>query len=134
MNMTKSTKTQKWILGILLSLLVLVVGAVVISQQQAEHENKVLEVKNKADEYDNKLKDRLKDANVRYAELVIGSIGASTLKLCYAYGYPENRGSLSRRRLAECDKIIAEMAKADARFKAEEAKKDAAYDKAHPVK
>jgi hypothetical protein len=41
---------------------------------------------------------------------------------------------MSRRERAECQAVIDAVQKGQARFDAEKRKKDAAYDKAHPVK
>jgi hypothetical protein len=89
--------------------------------------------------------DGLHEANVRGVRTFEGDHEASLLKICYMEGYDsvqDDNGNfhtdltqtpgLSRRRAAECDRIIGIYEKAMARFDAEEKAKDAAYDRAHP--
>jgi hypothetical protein len=58
-------------------------------------------------------------------------------KICLLAGYPHNEGTynrLSRREAAGCDATLAKMDKIDRKNAADKARKDAAYDKTHPVK
>ncbi len=86
--------------------------------------------------YQSEMQDIEQRGNIRMVELSLGDIAASQIKICYNAGYPHNRGTyngLSRREVAECDAILKQVSKLEAQVAAEKAKKDAAYDKAHPV-
>lgn len=87
--------------------------------------------------------------NVKWARLTIGEVAALRLEACYAGGFPTDGkttympdgdkledypSSMSRRERAECQAVIDAVHKGQAKFDARERKKDAAYDKAHPVK
>lgn len=82
--------------------------------------------------------EHIKDLQVHLVELYIGPTAADSVKICYGAGYPVNehpeQNGLSRRKVAECDSILNRVWKSEIRDAAEEAKKDAAYDKKHPVK
>jgi len=87
------------------------------------------------------LEDRVNQSEVDLVRTVIGPTAAATLNACFSAGYelkphPPGQavGRLSRRRTAECDAIINRVAKAQRASDREEARKDAEYDKAHPVK
>jgi len=123
----------KWVLGILLAIILLIAGAMVIMHQVEKNELEVAEVGLKLAIADQEHENRVHALNVRYAELTEGPIAASKLDACYAGGYPKNH-SLSRRQVAECDSILKNLDQNAARDKAKEKRKDAAYDKAHPVK
>jgi hypothetical protein len=86
---------------------------------------------------------------VKSARLTIGEVAALRLEACYMGGFPtegkttympdgdtleDYPKSMSRRERAECQAVIDAVHKNMARFEAEERKKDAAYDRAHPVK
>lgn len=98
---------------------------------------------------------RLHDLDVEYARTTLGPQTAKQLELCFDQGFSpaapnpgtsagtltvtgssQGTGSstLSRREAANCNAIIARINKRKAQDEAEEAKKDAEYDKAHPVK
>lgn len=81
--------------------------------------------------------DRLEASVVQLIESVIGEIAKAKVKVCFAAGYPGNphpeQNGLSRREVAECDGILEKLDKHDARLAAEKARKDADYDKSHPV-
>lgn len=69
------------------------------------------------------------DMDTEIVELQQGRVAALTLDLCHTDHKP-----LSNRRRAECDKIVAEGRRIEARRAAEEKGKDDAYDKAHKAR
>jgi uncharacterized small protein (DUF1192 family) len=91
------------------------------------------------------LNERKHAAILKGMRIVEGDAATSHLELCYSDGYDSVQDDnhnfhtdlsqtlqLSRRRVAECDRIIQVYQKEAARTKSEEKAKDAAYDKAHP--
>jgi len=110
-----------------------VVGVMVIIHQIEENELKHAEVRLELAIADQEHENQVHALKVRYAELTIGPVAASELEVCYAGGYPKNP-SLSRREVAKCDSILKNLDQIAARDRAKEKRKDAAYDKAHPVK
>ena len=132
--------------GWVVSLLVLgVVSLIVVAvcPQQASEEGKVqlTEAQAHANELMQEQIVRGQKLDVAYARLVIGPIAASTLDLCYMKGYsglahpPDQAvGPLSRRETAECAQIVRRLEKERKRHDEEEARKDAEYESAPPVK
>jgi hypothetical protein len=111
----------KWLLGSLAGLIVLVVGGSVISNMIEESALKDQQAHTEFVEQSTKLNDKLKAAKVRAVELRIGPVAAKTLNACYGYGYPESPNlvekGLSSSRIAECDGILKNLDKDEARSK-----------------
>ena len=142
--MTKSSTTQKWVLGIIVGLIVLVVGAIVISNQVDESNLKDAEAKADAAEEARRWDNRMKESKVDLVRTTQGDVAASTLEACYASGYPTGGvtngldtyppAGMSRRRVAECDRILQRQHQLEAQSDAEEKRKDAGYDRTHPIR
>ena len=79
------------------------------------------------------------------ARVIEGDLAATRLELCYSDGYDsvqddnhnfrtdlKQTPQLSRRRVAECDRIVRIYEKEIQRTEARKKAKDAAYDKVHP--
>lgn len=66
------------------------------------------------------------DLDTELVEAEQGRLAALTLELCHTDPRP-----LSNRRRAECDNIVAEGRRIEARRATEEKRKDVAYDKTH---
>lgn len=134
------SKSFKRVLLVLLIPIVLVVVIAVIVQEVQESDLKRAEARNDVAASMSDLQDRTRALEEKHYENLagLGTLSDSILRACFAYGYPEHghlvAHDLSRRRVDECDQIIKRLDKEEARFRAEEAQKDAEYEKAHPVK
>ena len=133
-----------------------VIGAavVILSLAGCDNSDQIRRDQADIDQYQQQQEKRLHDLDVENARLALGQQAALQLELCFDKGFSPvapNPGvpagaltvtagtqggsaTLSRREAADCNAIIARMNKIKARDDAEEAKKDAEYDKAHPVK
>lgn len=130
-----------WVLSLVALGVVSLIG-VAVCPQQASDESKVrlAGAQAYANEFMPEQIVRGQKLDVEYARLVIGPSAASTLDLCYMKGYsglahpPDQAvGSLSRRETAECAKIVRRLENERNRQDEEGARKDAEYERAHPV-
>jgi hypothetical protein len=93
-------------------------------------------------EQSNALDDQLHVAQVKVVDLTQGEAAADQLKICFmdeGYDYPRRANldgsarpiGLSKRVIANCDRIMKLKERYDAKQEAEEKRKDDAYDKNH---
>jgi uncharacterized small protein (DUF1192 family) len=127
--------------------LLAIAGLLGCNSQEKQRELERAEVKLKTQQalFFRDLNEQKHAAILKGVRIVEGDAATSHLELCYSDGYDSVQDDthnfhtdlnetpqLSRRRVAECDRIVQVYEKAVARTKAEEKAKDAAYDKAHP--
>jgi len=128
---------------------VVIGAAVVMSLTGCDNSDQIRRDQADVDQHQQQQEKRLHDLDVEYARLTLGLLAAKDLEICFDKGFSPvapNPGvpagaltvtagtqggsaTLSRREAANCNAIIARMNKMKAQTDAEEARKDAAYDK-----
>ncbi|HET9178774.1 MAG TPA: hypothetical protein VFQ24_10510 [Terriglobia bacterium] len=127
-------KPFKILVWMVVSLVALIIIGFLVQSGVEDHQLKLAQAGVEEARQQAQLQGQVNASTVHLVRLYIGEVAAATLNSCYADGYPDPFANLSRRMVAKCDHIMKVLKEYEAQAAAEEARKDAAYDKAHPLK
>jgi len=134
--MTKSTRAQKVVLGVIVGVVAAIIGGVWINSMVEESQLKTAQAQAQIAVDSAQMNDRLHESQLELVGTAIGPTAEAQLRVCFFAGYPANQGTynnLSRREVAVCNAILAKLEKSENKEATAKAKLDATYDRQHPV-